>query len=67
MAQFEVFTLPEEHRALRAAVRAFADDVIAARAAEIDATGEFPQDVYDALVKNDFHAVHVPAEFGGEN
>jgi len=66
VAQFEVFTLPEEHRALRAAVRAFADDVIAARAAEIDATGEFPQDVYDALVKNDFHAVHVPAEFGGQ-
>jgi len=66
VSQFEVFALPEEHQALRLALRAFADDVIAPRAAQIDASGEFPQDVCDALVKNDFHAVHVPVEYGGQ-
>src|SRR5580698_6990263 len=57
--------LSEEHQALREAVRALADDKIAPRAAEIDRTSEFPWDVYDALVKADFHAVHVPEAYGG--
>ena len=51
------FDLSEEHQALREAVRALADDKIAPRAAEIDRTAEFPWDVYDSLVKADFHAV----------
>ena len=59
------FALSEEHEALREAVRALADDKIAPRAAEIDGTAEFPWDVYDALVKADFHAVHIPEEYGG--
>jgi alkylation response protein AidB-like acyl-CoA dehydrogenase len=60
-----VFALSEEQEALREAVRALADDKIAPRAAEIDRTSEFPWDVYDALVKADFHAVHVPEAYGG--
>jgi alkylation response protein AidB-like acyl-CoA dehydrogenase len=59
------FALSEEHQALREAVRALADDKIAPRAAEIDAKAEFPWDVYEALVKADFHAVHIPEAYGG--
>ena len=57
--------LSEEHELLRETVRAVADDKIAPRAAEIDETAEFPQDVYDALVAADLHAVHVPEEYDG--
>jgi len=59
------FALSEEHEALRDAVRALADDKIAPRAAEIDRTAEFPWDVYEALVRADFHAVHIPEAYGG--
>jgi alkylation response protein AidB-like acyl-CoA dehydrogenase len=63
---FDAFGLPAEHEALRQAVRALADDKIAPRAAEIDETGEFPHDVYEALVAADLHAIHVPEEYGGQ-
>ncbi len=62
---FPPFALSEEHEALRESVRALADDKIAPRAAEIDRTGEFPWDVYEALVKADLHAVHIPEGYGG--
>ena len=58
---FPAFALSEEHQALREAVRALADDKIAPRAADVDRTSEFPWDVYEALVKADFHAVHIPS------
>jgi alkylation response protein AidB-like acyl-CoA dehydrogenase len=59
------FALSEEHEALREAVRALADDKIAPRAAEIDRTAQFPWDVYEALVKAEFHALHIPEAYGG--
>jgi alkylation response protein AidB-like acyl-CoA dehydrogenase len=59
------FALNEEHEALRQAVRELAEDKIAPRAAEIDRTAEFPWDVYEALKKADFHALHVPEVYGG--
>src|SRR6478609_10686130 len=62
---FLAFALSEEHDALREAVRALADDKIAPRAAEVDRTSEFPWDVYEALVKADFQAVHIPEAYGG--
>ena len=64
--EFDAFQLPEVHRELRAAVRALADDKIAPRAAEIDASGEFPRDVYDVLVSSGFHAIHIPEDYGGQ-
>ena len=63
---FQQFTLAEEHEALRAAVRELATDKIEPRAAEIDETGEFPVDVYEALRASGFHAIHIPEEYGGE-
>lgn len=60
------FALSEEHEALRQSVAQLAQDKIAPRAAEIDESGEFPQDVYDALRTAGFHAIHIPTEYGGE-
>jgi alkylation response protein AidB-like acyl-CoA dehydrogenase len=57
--------LADEHEALRAAVRELADDKIAPRAAEVDATGEFPWDIHDALAKAELTGVHIPQEYGG--
>ena len=62
---FPAFALSEEHRALRESARALAEDKIAPRAAETDRTAQFPWDVYDALVKADLHAVHIPEAYGG--
>ena len=65
-ADFDTYRLTDEHDMLRAAVRRLAEDRIAPRAAEIDQTGEFPHDVLAALTAAGFHAVHVPAAYGGE-
>src|ERR1700757_2661656 len=62
---FPAFALTEEHQQLRAAVRELADDKIAPRAAEVDESGEFPWDVFEALAKADFAAVHIPEAYGG--
>jgi alkylation response protein AidB-like acyl-CoA dehydrogenase len=62
---FDLFQVPEDHEELRAAVRAVAENKIAPYAAEVDRTASFPQAAYDALVASDFHAPHVPEEYGG--
>src|SRR5690606_17318984 len=38
---------------------------VAPYAAEVDETGEFPRMAYEALKASDFHAPHIPAEYGG--
>jgi alkylation response protein AidB-like acyl-CoA dehydrogenase len=58
------FALSDEHRRCGKPC-ALAEDKIAPRAADIDRTTEFPWDVYEALVKADFHAVHIPEAYGG--
>jgi alkylation response protein AidB-like acyl-CoA dehydrogenase len=62
---FELYQLPEEHEAIREAVRAVCDGKVAPNAAAADETGEFPQASYDALRAADFHAPHIPVEYGG--
>ncbi|WP_190251357.1 acyl-CoA dehydrogenase family protein, partial [Dactylosporangium sucinum] len=62
---FEAFQLPEEHVAIREAVRAVCDGKVAPNAAAADENSEFPQASYDALRAGDFHAPHVPVEYGG--
>src|SRR3954454_17949852 len=62
---FPHFALSEDHEELREAVRNVAEDKIAPHAAEADEKAEFPQAAYDALVKSDFHAPHIPEEYGG--
>lgn len=62
---FELYGLPDEYNELRNAVRAMADAHIAPHASEVDEKSEFPQAAYEAMVKSDFHAMHVPVEYGG--
>jgi alkylation response protein AidB-like acyl-CoA dehydrogenase len=65
LAGFPHFALPEDHQELRQAVRSLAEDKIAPNAAEADEKAEFPQASYEALVASDFHAPHIPEEYGG--
>jgi alkylation response protein AidB-like acyl-CoA dehydrogenase len=62
---FDTYRLTDEHQMLRETVHQLASDKIVPRAAEVDATSEFPWDVYDALRKAELHAVHIPEEYGG--
>ena len=57
--------LSEEQLLLRDAVRVLADERIAPRAAEIDRTGEFPEDVRRLLAEHDILAMPFPEEHGG--
>jgi alkylation response protein AidB-like acyl-CoA dehydrogenase len=61
----DLFTLPEEHRMLRATVRALAEKEIAPHAATADERCAFPRAAYEALVRAGLHAAHVPEEYGG--
>lgn len=49
----------------RAAIREIAADKIAPVAAEVDEQAEFPRAAYAALKAADFHAPHIPEEYGG--
>ncbi|AXO33291.1 acyl-CoA dehydrogenase family protein [Micromonospora sp. B006] len=62
---FDVYRLPEEHEAIREAVREVCAAKVAPHAAEADETGEFPKASYEALRSADFHAPHIPVEYGG--
>ena len=59
------YRLTEEQALLRDAVRIIADERVAPRAAEIDRTGEFPQDLRQLLAAQDILALPFPAEHGG--
>ena len=59
------FGLSDEHKAIRAAVRELCADKVAPHAADVDESGRFPQQSYDALRAADFHAPHIPVEYGG--
>src|SRR5215475_6197885 len=65
VADFDVYRLPEEHVAIREAVRAVCDGKVAPNAAAADEHGQFPQASYDALRASDFHAPHIPVEYDG--
>src|SRR4051794_29914973 len=60
-----MFRITEDQEELRAAVREVCEGKIAPFAAEVDDKARFPQEAYDALVAGDFHAPHIPEEYGG--
>jgi butyryl-CoA dehydrogenase/acyl-CoA dehydrogenase len=62
---FDLFRTSDDHEALRAAVRAVAEDKIAPFAAAVDEEARYPQEAHDALVASDFFAPHVPEEYDG--
>ena len=58
-------TLTDEQREFRAAMRQFAEDKIAPRAAEVDRTAEYPWDDFEALKSMEVPALGIPVEHGG--
>src|SRR3954452_7948824 len=59
------FALSEEHQAIREAVRSFCEAKVAPYAADVDEHARYPEEAAAALVAADFHAPHVPEEYGG--
>ncbi|WP_151083145.1 acyl-CoA dehydrogenase family protein [Nocardioides cynanchi] len=65
MADFPMFALSEEHQAIREAVRDVCAAKVAPYAAEVDEDSRYPEEAAQALQAADFHAPHVPEEYGG--
>lgn len=65
MSDYPMYALSEEHQAIREAVRAICDAKVAPFAAAVDEEARYPQEAHDALQAADFHAPHVPEEYGG--
>ncbi|MEJ7794054.1 MAG: acyl-CoA dehydrogenase family protein [Nocardioides sp.] len=65
MSDVPLFALSEEHQAIRAAVRAVCDAKVAPYAAVVDEEARYPREAAEALLAADFHAPHVPEEYGG--
>ncbi len=62
---FDLYRPSEEHEEIRAAIREIATEQIAPHAAEVDEKSEFPRAALEALVASDFHAPHIPEQYGG--
>lgn len=62
---FDLFKTADDHEELRGAIRAIAEHQIAPHAASVDHDKRFPDEALSALVASDFHAPHVPEEYGG--
>lgn len=59
------FSLPETSQMVQESAAAFAQSVIAPRAAEIDETNTFPRDLWPELGKMGFLGIMVPEKYGG--
>jgi len=59
------FNLSEQEKMLQKAAREFATKLVKPRAAEIDATGEFPFDLAEEMGKQGYHGLPYPAKYGG--
>ena len=62
---FPLYAPSEEHRAIRKAVRELCDAKVAPYAAAVDEEARYPREAADALLAADFHAPHVPEQYGG--
>jgi alkylation response protein AidB-like acyl-CoA dehydrogenase len=58
-------SLTEEQHEFRTAMRAFAEDRIAPRAAEVDARGEYSWDNFKDCLSMDLPGLGIPEEYGG--
>jgi alkylation response protein AidB-like acyl-CoA dehydrogenase len=61
----QVYDIPQEHKDFRDLVRQIAVEKVAPRAAEIDATDEYPWDLRRLLAENDILALPFGEEWGG--
>ena len=62
---FPLYAPSEEHRTIRKVVRELAEDKIAPYAAAVDEEARYPDEAAEALLAADFHAPHVPEQYGG--
>jgi alkylation response protein AidB-like acyl-CoA dehydrogenase len=62
---FPLYAPSEEHREIRKVVRQLAEERIAPFAAAVDEEARYPEEAAAALLAADFHAPHVPEEYGG--
>ena len=53
----DIYDLPQEHKDFRATIRQIVDEKVRPRAAEIDATGEYPWDVRKLFAEQDILAL----------
>ncbi|RYE74371.1 MAG: acyl-CoA dehydrogenase, partial [Myxococcales bacterium] len=65
MNDFPLYDLSEEHREIRKVVRQIAEKEIAPHAAAVDEEARYPVEAAKALLAADFHAPHVPEQYGG--
>ncbi|WP_122088550.1 acyl-CoA dehydrogenase family protein [Halalkalicoccus subterraneus] len=59
------FTLSDEHRAIRDAVREFGEEEIAPVAREHDEEGKYPYELIEQAARYDLVAPNIPEEYGG--
>jgi hypothetical protein len=61
----DVYDLPQEHKDFRDTIRQIVDEKVRPRAAEIDATGEYPWDVRRLFADQDILALPFDIQYGG--
>ena len=59
------FELSEEHRLIKDTARRIARDVVAPRAKELDETGQYPEDYFEAFKSAGLLGMAIPEEMGG--
>src|SRR3954451_14924412 len=61
----DTYDLPAEHKDFRDTIRQIVTEKVAPRAAEIDATGEYPWDIRKLFAEQDLLGLPFPTEYGG--
>jgi alkylation response protein AidB-like acyl-CoA dehydrogenase len=61
----DIYDVPQEHKDFRATIRQIVDEKVRPRAAEIDATGEYPHDVRRLFAEQDILALPFDTQYGG--
>ena len=59
------FRLSEEQQMIRNMTRKFVDEVVASRAEEGEATGEYPYDIMKQMAELGMMGIPLPVEYGG--
>src|SRR4051794_41230987 len=61
----DIYDLPAEHKDFRDTIRQIVAQRVAPRAAEIDASGEYPWDIRKLFAEQDLLGLPFPTEYGG--
>jgi len=61
----DLYTVPQEHLDFRDTIRQMAQERVAPRAAEIDETAEYPQDIRELFAEHDLFGLPFEEEHGG--